>query len=83
MKTKTRERGKDGKFTTIKEGMEETVEIFNLLIRLIPFILIFLFALNYFGCWKLIKKISQFALNIGNPDCELLCKNAEEVNVPE
>ena len=81
MQNKTiRERGKDGKFKAIKDNLEDTIDIFYLIIRAIPFMFVFLFSLNYFGLWKIVKKFGEFFLNIGNPECRVVCEAIPNIN---
>ncbi len=73
MLSKTRERGKDGRFIALKNGLEDAFDICYLFTKLLPMILIVLFLLNYFGLWMAINKAFKFLLNIGNPLCEFKC----------
>lgn len=77
----TRERGKDGKFTAIKDNIEETIDLFYLFVKSIPLLLVILFALNYFGLWDALKKTTTFIVNIGNPNCRVVCVNVGGDNV--
>lgn len=66
-------RDSKGKFTTVKETVEEAANIFSLIYRLLPVFLVLFGIFNYFKIWGPIKNYAYFLANLGNPDCNLVC----------
>lgn len=82
-KNRERERGRDGRFVSIKNGIEDTLEIAYLLLKLLPFLLLIIFIFNYYGLWKIVKKFIEMIMNIGNPDCEIKCIAPNPIDEPD
>lgn len=78
--TRARDRGKDGRFITIKNGLEDTYDIFCLVMKLIPFFIFIIFTLNYFGLWKHLKAAYNLIVNLGDPNCRFKCEYAGPVD---
>jgi len=71
-----RERSKNGRFaTSVKENVEEAFNLATVVCRLLPVLLVVLFALNHFKAWKILKNYGNFIMNVGNPDCQVVCRN--------
>jgi hypothetical protein len=68
-----RERGKDGRFITIRNSLEDTYDILCVMMKLIPFMIIGIILLNYFGLWKHIKHTYYVVGNLGDPNCRFTC----------
>lgn len=81
MQNKKKERGVDGKFVIIKDGIEDISDICYGLMKLIPMTLICLFIINYFKLWEVITNFGKIIVNLGNPNCQIKCIDKDAVDI--
>lgn len=72
-----RERDRNGRFIAVRQGLEDTLNIMSIAVRLMPIIMVLLFVMNYFRAWKSFSNYGSLLWNIGNPDCNLVCLSSE------
>lgn len=67
-------RDSKGRFVAIKEGVEDAFNIFYIILKLIPALFLIMFILNHYRAWDVLKNYTDSLLNIGNPDCKMICE---------
>ena len=68
-----RERDRHGRFVSIKDNIDDTVALCVSMLKLLPFLLVGIYLMNYLQIWGGVEHFWGLIRNIGNPQCRMVC----------